>query len=229
MSAKPSKKKTYANRGDRPPQPARPEQQKPQSAAGLVDLAGLDTGLNQGAWANLSFGRLPDVRASETSGGLKAVVGPFRPTQNVLVVGMGDEARGDGGIGLHLVRCLAQMNWPRGVHFRPASEEIVRTAPGYSRVVLLDAIDGPDTPGSLYRADPESLLRASIAGEGSGLGLLGMFPEGLRRRLSIFGVQPRTNGWGSTLSREVIAALPVLLPYLRGVILQLAAETAQMH
>jgi len=142
----------------------------------------------------------------------------------VLVVGMGDEDRGDGGIGVHLVGCLAQMDWPACVVFCRPDDSLPKKTEQFGRVILVDSLEGAEPPGSLYRADPKELLDRSAGGAGSGLGLLAMLPAPVRERLSIFGVQPRTTDWGSPLSGETIAAIPVLLPYLRAFILQAAAE-----
>ncbi len=143
-----------------------------------------------------------------------------RAAQGVLVVGMGDEARGDSGIGVHLVRCLAVMDWPAGVTFCQADESVPARAERFARIILVDAANGPEPPGSLYTADPEELLSCSRGGEGSGLGLLTMLPRSTRKRLSIFGVQPANTGFGSPISGAVLASLPILLPYLRAVILR---------
>jgi len=93
----------------------------------------------------------------------------------------------------------------------------------------VDAIEGSEPPGSLYCADPEELLSRSAGSEGSGLGLLAMMPLAIRKRLAVFGVQPRNTCWGSALSREVIAAIPLLLPYLRAHILATAAGLRHLN
>lgn len=154
---------------------------------------------------------------------------PKQPTQGVLVVGMGDEDRGDGGVGLHLVRCLAQLDWPGSVVFRAVDESIPARAREFARVILLDAINGPEPPGSLYQADAEELLDQSIGGAGSGLCLLGMLPKDVLKRVAVFGVQPATTEWGSALSPEVIATMPAVVSYIRAYILQVAAELRRLN
>ena len=145
------------------------------------------------------------------------------PAGGILVIGMGDEQRGDGGIGLHLMLCLQQMDWPANVTFSRADADIHRRAGHFQRVIVLDAIEGPGSPGSLYQADPEDLLTSS-AGVRSGAGLLPMLSPAIRRRLSVFGVQPGSTSWGSPLSAGVLASVPILLSYLRARILQVAAD-----
>jgi len=159
----------------------------------------------------------------------QAKAGGSLEPRGVLVVGMGDETRGDGGIGLHLMRCLAQLDWPGSVVFTPADDSIPERAERFARVILIDAVDGPSTPGTLYQVDPEELLACSLGGEGSGLGLLTMLPARLRRRVSIFGVQPGDTRWGAAVSSQVLACLPLLLPYLRARILTAARDLTAVN
>ncbi len=149
--------------------------------------------------------------------------------RGVLVVGMGDETRGDGGVGLHLMSCLSQMDWPKNVVFCAADETVPKRAEGFARVILLDALEGPACPGSLYQMDPEELVRQAVGGPDSGMGLLTMLPATVRRRVAVFGVHPRTLSWGSSLSEEVLGCMSVLLTYLRTQILRAAAELSRIN
>ena len=143
--------------------------------------------------------------------------------RGVLVVGMGDETRGDGGVGVHLVNCLAQMDWPSDVHFSPADDTIPQRAGQFAKVILLDAMEGPAGPGSLYQLDPTDLVGGNDSGD-SRLGLLTMLSETVLKRVAVFGVHPRTSSWGSPLSQEVLGSMSMLLTYLRTRILSAAGE-----
>jgi hydrogenase maturation protease len=159
----------------------------------------------------------------------KEYSGDLAKPEGVLVVGMGDEARGDGGVGVHLVNCLAQMDWPSGIHFCAADESVPQRAGQFARVILLDALEGPASPGSLYQLDPQDLADGAAGGPDSGMGLLTMLPESVRKRVAVFGVHPRTSSWGAPLSRDVLAALSMLLTYLRARILSAAGELTQAN
>jgi len=173
---------------------------------------------------------LPEGPAASQPADAPAEAATTEPASgSVLIVGAGDEARGDGGIGIHLMHCLAQMHWPEGVVFCRADESVPQRAEQFGRVIILDSLEGPESPGSLYRADPEELLRRSLGDEECRLGLLSMIPRSVRRRTAVFGVQPGTTSWGSQPSPEVIGALPLLLAYLRTVILSAAAELNDVH
>jgi len=145
--------------------------------------------------------------------------------RGVLVVGMGDVDRGDDGIGVHLTGCLAAMPWPDSVEFCTAGPDVPKRAEKFARVLLIEAIDGPEAPGALYQANPQELLETSVGGPDSGLGLLSMLSAPVRRRLSVFGIQPHRRDYGSDISDELILAMPSLVPYLRARILEAAADT----
>lgn len=145
----------------------------------------------------------------------------------ILVVGMGDEKRGDGGVGIHLVNCLRQMDWPSGVHFSAADDSIPQRAARFAKVFLLDALEGPAGPGTLYQMDPEELI--SNADDQGHLGLLTMLPKPVLKRVAVFGVHPRTSSWGAPLSQEVLASLSMLLTYLRTRILSAARELTEAN
>ena len=142
---------------------------------------------------------------------------------------MGDETRGDQGVGLWLMRCLARLDWPSSIVFCAADESVPRRAGRFARVILLEALEGPSAPGALYQFDPESLLAHCVGGAGSGMGLLTMLPAMVRKRVEVFGVHPRTVQWGAPLSREVMASLPLAVPYLRARILATARELIKVN
>ena len=142
------------------------------------------------------------------------------PRRGVLVVAMGDDHRGDGSIALHLIDCLRHFDWPGDVAFCRADESVPRRAEEFAHVVMLDAMEGPDGPGALYQADPAELLSRSTAQSDKPMGMLGMLSPAVRKRLAIFALHPRTSAWGSQLSEDVLAALPVILPYIRAFVLQ---------
>jgi len=130
---------------------------------------------------------------------------------------------------MELMHCLSHLDWPAGVLFCPADASVPARAEDFARVILLDAVDGPNGPGALYRVDPEALLDHSIGGAEAGVGLLTLMSPPVRRRLEIFGIQPQSTGWGEGLSGEVVASLPLLVPYLRAMILRAAAEATQIQ
>lgn len=154
---------------------------------------------------------------------------PSRGGKGVLVIGMGRETSGDNGVGIYLMRCLSQLQWPQNVRFVMGSECLRDQASNYDRVILLDSVEGPDSPGSLYQLDPEEMLSKVSGGAPAGLEMAALLPPWVRSRMCIFGVQPRTRHAGTSLSPEVLGALPILVTYLRGVILRTASQVKQLN
>ncbi len=142
---------------------------------------------------------------------------------------MGDEQRGDGGVGIHLMRCLEQLDWPGDVSFCLAGDSVPDRANHFAHIMLLDAIEGPEAPGALYEADPEELLQCSAGGQDQPLGMLGKFSPALRRRVSVFAMHPRTRQWGSRLSGEVVMAMALVVTYLRSVVLRTLGELTSLQ
>jgi hydrogenase maturation protease len=184
---------------------------------------------------------LPEVAAAQKVAPSQVPVLPVAPLPGaaapahspalgkVLVLGLGDEDFGDNGVGCHLARCLAEMDWPAGVEFDLAGRATAERLAGYERIVLLQAMSGPNCPGSLYHADPEALLALSAGGQGAKMDLLRMLSPPLRQRVMVLGVHPRTTQRDSGLSEEILGAIPRLLPYLRSFILRCAKDISNTN
>jgi hydrogenase maturation protease len=159
----------------------------------------------------------------------EAPLGNSRRTEKVLVLGLGDEAYGDSGVGCHLARCLADMDWPPGVRFELAANVLPEHLAGYEKIVLLQAMNGPNCPGSLYHADAEALVALASTSQAVRMDLLRMIAPPLRQRLMVLGVHPRTTQRDSGLSEEILVAIPRLLPYLRSFILRCAKDISETN
>ncbi|MGK7311561.1 MAG: hydrogenase maturation protease [Candidatus Longimicrobiales bacterium M2_2A_002] len=76
----------------------------------------------------------------------------------VLVLGLGNDLAGDDGIGVRVARRLAQHpELPGDVEVRVAGPDLLRAHDalhGRARVFLIDAVLGPDEPGTLLVLDP---------------------------------------------------------------------------
>jgi hydrogenase maturation protease len=140
--------------------------------------------------------------------------------KRVVVLGLGNLIRSDDGVGVHAVRLLMQdrrvpdgvelvEGGTRGLDLLPAIEDA-------THVLTLDAVNTGAAAGTLMRFDVS--LITSLPGSPSvhQLGLADLM-EALRwmdrgsKRFILLGVQPLRTGWGLALSREVEAALPLLI------------------
>ena len=145
------------------------------------------------------------------------------------MLGLGDEDFGDNGVGCHLARCLADMDWPSGVEFDLAGTTSPERLAGYEKIVLLQAMSGPNSPGSLYHADPEALVALATTSQALKMDMLRMISPPLRQRIMVLGVHPRTTRRDSGLSEEILGAIPKLLPYLRSFILRCARDISNTN
>jgi hydrogenase maturation protease len=140
---------------------------------------------------------------------------------STLVIGVGNPLRGDDGVGVRVAEVLAEPTLPQDVTVVDGGTQGLGLASlmgGHRRVILVDAVDMGQEPGSFARFTPEEArllgdaARLSIHGAGLRDALLlaqalGMLPE----EVVIFGVQPARIEWEDALSPEVEAGLPILI------------------
>ena len=110
-----------------------------------------------------------------------------------LVLGLGNPILSDDGVGIHVVRAVAErwaaVSGPNGIHFSEASVGGLRLLDclvGYERVVLVDAIlTGSRQPGELHRLHPGDLLQSLHSGSSHDLSLPGALALGRGLGLSL--------------------------------------------
>jgi hydrogenase maturation protease HycI len=137
---------------------------------------------------------------------------PSRDPGTVVVLGVGSELRSDDAAGLRVTRGIARLRVP-GVHALdggPAPEsctgEIRRIAP--SHLLIVDAADMAEPPGTVRLIDLENIAGASFGTHGLPLSVVADY---LRRelgcRVAIIGIQPASLDFGESLSAPVAAAV----------------------
>lgn len=151
-------------------------------------------------------------------------------TPRILVAGIGNVFLSDDGVGVEVVRALAeqggpqQSRLPEGVELLDVGIRGMHLAyqllDGYDGLVLVDSVHRDGPPGTVYRLEHD--LGAPTAGEGldahgmdpsSVLALLGELAaaNGIDRpvrRVLVVGVEPASVGEGMGLSAPVAAAVP---------------------
>ena len=139
-------------------------------------------------------------------------------TEPVLVVGLGNEALRDEGIGVHVARALLAQPLPPGVRVLDGGTSgfaLLGWLEGVHRAVLVDAMAMGRPPGTVVTARPEELRslcppdRLSLHGTGVFDVLELAAAIGLRPpEVLIVGVQPAEIAWGLELSPALQQALP---------------------
>ena len=142
-------------------------------------------------------------------------------TERVLVLGVGNLLMGDEGVGIHAVRELMKRPLPPHVNVvdgGTAGLDLLHLMEGYSRVVIIDAVEAGEEPGAILRFTPEDITSqdGELAISLHQTELLEVFSLAayLGRDLPpivIYGVQPQAMDWSTELSPTVEDRLDSLL------------------
>ncbi len=133
-----------------------------------------------------------------------------------LVIGLGNEHRGDDAFGIAVARRLRRRLAGIGTVLERDSEgtELLELWTGYDRVWVVDAVRAGGSPGTVYRIEvgaealPTPLAVASSHGVSLGQAVaLGQVLHRLPRHLVVHGVEPATFAIGGDLSAPVADAL----------------------
>lgn len=139
---------------------------------------------------------------------------------DVLVIGVGNEYRGDDGVGIVMARRIAERRIP-GVVVREATGEgagLINAWDGHQTVFLFDAVKSHSTPGTTHRLDaseapiPSGLFHYSTHEFGLAEAVeMSRAMDLLPGRLVIYGVEGEHFDGGRKLSPSVQNGMSVLL------------------
>lgn len=133
-----------------------------------------------------------------------------------MVVGVGNSILSDDGVGVHAARLLqVDPRVPAGVIVLDGGTlglELIPYVSGASRLLLLDAMDAGETPGTAFRLAGEQLWNLPGGTNVHQLGvsdLLATLPlvSDALREVILLAVQPASIDWGTELTPAVRAAL----------------------
>jgi hydrogenase maturation protease len=138
---------------------------------------------------------------------------------DVVVFGLGNILRTDDGVGIHALRALqTDSRVPAAVALYDGGTlglELACYAAQASKILLLDAIDVDERPGTVIRMSGtdlagvpggKSVHQLGLADLLSTLSLISDQPK----EMTLLGIQPASTDWGTTLSPTVEAAVPLL-------------------
>jgi hydrogenase maturation protease len=138
---------------------------------------------------------------------------------STLVLGLGNLVHGDDGVGVHAIERLQKdSRVPAGAVLMDGGTlgmALIPHVSGFKRVLVIDAIDAGQTPGTLIRLEGSAV--ANLPGKPSvhqlgfadlmiSLKLLGEAPP----ELVVLGVQPESTEWTAELTPAVKASLDEL-------------------
>ncbi len=149
-----------------------------------------------------------------------------------VILGVGNLLMSDDGIGIHAARELVR-NPPSGVLVVDAGTDYLSALPfleGGRKALILDAVQGGDPPGSIYRlaaADIDCRPAIGSAHATSVLEARRFLPPGSPwPEITVLGVEPSILEYGLTLSEPVAGALPRLVAEARKIIREWRNESA---
>jgi hydrogenase maturation protease len=142
------------------------------------------------------------------------------PAKTTVVLGLGNILHSDDGAGPYAVQRLKHdARVPQDVELIEGGTlglELLTLLWDAARLLVLDAVDVDQSPGTLIRMSGDELHKLPGNGSVHQLGLADLL-AGLRmlaRRppdVVLLGIQPATTDWGTTLSPAVEAALSLLV------------------
>jgi len=142
-----------------------------------------------------------------------------------LILGIGNCLMSDDGAGVHAARILQAEPPPETAVLTPGTDFLcaISFLERCAKVLVIDAMDAGQPPGSLYYCRGEDLAQTGQRHSLHGLGLIGAL-EFLdvkhRPELHILGVQPSWTGFTLQLSPEVASVLPQVVRVARRIIVE---------
>ena len=147
----------------------------------------------------------------ELRGGVSA------PPRKVLILGVGNLLLTDDGFGVHLINSLKETILPENVSLLEAgtvSHQLVPLLHEIDHLIVIDAVQAGDVPGSLFRFSPEDIRFQSeqmvSLHQISLIDVLRMAElTGRKPKTVIIGVQPKdVSSWSLELTDELKAIIP---------------------
>ena len=135
----------------------------------------------------------------------------------ILVLGVGNILLRDEGVGVRVVEAMQHMTMPDNVELLDggtAAMALLGSLCNRERVIVIDAVRGDKSPGTLYRFAPSDIsVRKEIVTSLHQIGLLETLSMvewlgGAPRSVTIYGIEPKELGVGLELSPEVAATIP---------------------
>ncbi len=138
--------------------------------------------------------------------------------KKIVILGIGNLLRGDDGVGVHAVRALEKMALPPEVEVVDGgtSPELWQHFDTAGKLVVIDAMDTGDKPGSIYRfrldelkTEPQGMISAHDIGLMSLINMARLSGRKIPETVFI-GVQPASLDIGVELSADIAASLPLV-------------------
>jgi len=157
--------------------------------------------------------------------------------REVAVIGLGNVLMGDDGVGVEVIRRLAEEGAPSGVRLiegGTAIHEAIFDAEGAEKIIIVDSVHGGSEPGAIYRftldeIDHGSTPLAISLHDFSALPTIAMHRLAGRGAgdVVVIGVEPEKVEWGLGLSETIRSRLPKIIEAVKREISQVCPASSE--
>jgi len=149
--------------------------------------------------------------------------------KKILVTGVGSILRGDDGIGVRVIDVLEKEELPENVSLHSGDVsglDLLKVFPGHERVVIIDAANIKEKPGTVRVLDLSGIKEADFKDQFSthGMALLETLTLakniGLDMEIKIVAVQPEDTSFSLEMSDLIKEKIPQIIKTVKGLVLQ---------
>ena len=134
-----------------------------------------------------------------------------KPTDKILIVGIGNVLCRDEGIGVHVIQEMEKMELPGHIDLLDigtSTMDLISYLEGVNKMIVIDAMRVGEPAGTIYKCGPEDLLpkeEGPVSLHDIGvLETLTMAKKmGKKIQTVIIGVEPKVLDWGMELTDEL--------------------------
>ena len=134
-----------------------------------------------------------------------------------LILGIGNLLLTDEGVGCHAARALQEEALPEDVVVLEAGTDFLSALPEIEkadRIIIVDAMQGDEAPGTVYRVPFEECLKPQCIASLHGFDVsrtLYLAGRDTVPEVVVFGVEPALIQWGTELSPAVREMMPAVI------------------
>lgn len=149
-----------------------------------------------------------------------------------LILGIGNELLGDEGIGIHVVRALAQKDLPAGTHLAEIGTSLLDAIPligDAERMIVVDAMKAGGSPGTVYCLPLKDCAVNPCIASLHGFDItriLALAENTMSPECAVVGIEPAVIDWSLELSPDVLRSIPYAVRAVREILLEKRSSCA---
>lgn len=155
---------------------------------------------------------------------------------SILILGIGNDLLKDEGIGVHVIEAMKEMRLPGNVTLvngGVSGIDLLEQIAEADRMIIIDAIDAGEQPGSVFRFKPEevevmlskhktSLHQVDLFDTLKIAKFLDCYPETI-----VIGIQPKDVAWGMEPTPDLASRIPRIIDLVTKEIQASRVQTSQ--